>query len=200
VIAISDFTKNLEIQLGAKQITVIRPVVARHRPAVSPQADEDDDYKIAGSGPDSARLNELVRQMGLETTVQLLGHVEDDELDKLFEQCDVFVMVSREEGADVEGFGIVFLEAALRRKPSIAGRTGGVPDAVLDGVTGLLVDPGSAEDVAKALRALLTDPHRARSMGNRAFDRATTEFTEQRQAQRVRELFDRLVPAPSVER
>jgi phosphatidylinositol alpha-1,6-mannosyltransferase len=104
--------------------------------------------------------------------VVFAGPVHDDHLPALYALADVFAMVSREQagGCDVEGFGLVFLEAAACGKPTVGGRSGGIPDAVCEGHTGLLVDPLSTDDTAGALARLLTDPGLASEQGNNGRD------------------------------
>jgi phosphatidylinositol alpha-1,6-mannosyltransferase len=92
---------------------------------------------------------------------------------------DVFVMACRNRwfGLEQEGFGIVFLEAAAAGVPQIAGNSGGAPDAVVDGVTGLVVDaPRDAGAVAEAIRAVLADPMQRRRMGRAARTRVQESF------------------------
>ena len=97
-----------------------------------------------------------------------MGEVADSDLSDYYALCDIFIMPNREEGAgDVEGFGIVFLEAGWMGKPVIGGRSGGVPDAVKDGETGLLVDGRSVPEIEEAVARLLSDPALARSMGDK---------------------------------
>jgi phosphatidylinositol alpha-1,6-mannosyltransferase len=89
-------------------------------------------------------------------------------------------------GQDWEGFGIVFLEAALSGRPSVAGRTGGAGDAVVDGVTGLLVDPESPDELTNALRRLLADRTLREQLGGAGLERARTQFTSGAAAARLR--------------
>ena len=76
-----------------------------------------------------------------------------------------------------ESFGMVLLEAAACGRPAVASRVGGIPSAVLDGETGLLVPPGDVEALAEALTVVLNDDDLARSLGKRAAERARTEFS-----------------------
>jgi phosphatidylinositol alpha-1,6-mannosyltransferase len=89
-------------------------------------------------------------------------------------------------GADWEGFGIVFLEAALSRRPSIAGRSGGAGDAVVDEVTGLLVDPESPHELTHALRRLLQDDQLRDRLGRAGQEMARTRFTSGAAAESLR--------------
>jgi phosphatidylinositol alpha-1,6-mannosyltransferase len=134
-------------------------------------------YVIAGDGPDRARLEELVRRAGLDAAVRFAGAIADDELPAWYSLGDVFVMPSRSEPPDVEGFGIVFLEAAACGRPVVAARAGGVPDAVVDGVSGLLVEPGDDRGLARALAELLADPARRAELGRRGRERVLGELT-----------------------
>jgi phosphatidylinositol alpha-1,6-mannosyltransferase len=87
-------------------------------------------------------------------------------------------MPSREqlEANDVEGFGIIFLEASACAKPIVGGRAGGIPDAVVDGVTGLLVDPHDPRDIANAIGRLLADHDLATRLGNEGRARVVRAF------------------------
>lgn len=136
-------------------------------------------YTVAGAGPDRPRLQALIETLNLQSQVRLVGRVEDPH--ELFRQCDIFCMVNRElESGEREGFGIVFLEAGLHRKPSIAGRSGGAVDAVLDGKTGMLVNPDDPAETADAIRQLMNDKELRARLGSAARAFAET-FTEQRQ-------------------
>ena len=135
-------------------------------------------YLIAGEGRDRQMLEVLARDCGVADHVVFAGAVPDDLLPDLYSICDLFVMPSRErrQEADVEGFGIVYLEANACGKPVIGGRAGGVPDAVQHGETGLLVDPVDSAAIAEAICSLLSDPEKARRMGLRGRERVLREF------------------------
>jgi phosphatidylinositol alpha-1,6-mannosyltransferase len=96
-------------------------------------------------------------------------------------------MISRSipDTGDIEGFGIVYLEANLLKKPVIAGDSGGVPDAVVHGQTGLLVDPTDSQAVAVALITLLQDRALAQQLGQQGYDRVVTEFSSDAAAEKV---------------
>ena len=101
--------------------------------------------------------------------VILTGSVPWEELPAHYDAGDVFAMPcrTRRGGLEVEGLGIVFLEASATGLPVVAGRSGGSPDAVLDGETGHVVDGRSVADVAAVISRLLGDPARGRAMGER---------------------------------
>jgi phosphatidylinositol alpha-1,6-mannosyltransferase len=89
------------------------------------------------------------------------------------------------EQGNAEGFGIALLEAAVFRKPTVGGRSGGIPDAVEDGVTGILVDPLKPEEMARAVIRILKDPELAARLGEAGYERATSEFTWDRVVERI---------------
>ncbi|TKJ20434.1 glycosyltransferase family 4 protein [Blastococcus sp. CCUG 61487] len=122
---------------------------------------------LVGGGPDEAALHRAVARRGLERSVVLTGAVDAAELPAHYAAGDVFAMPcrTRRAGLDVEGLGMVFLEAAACGRPVVAGTSGGAPEAVQEGVTGHVVDPRSTDAVASTLAGLLDDPVRARAMG-----------------------------------
>lgn len=135
-------------------------------------------YIVAGDGPERDRLDTTARALGVAERIRMLGAV--DELTKwaAYGLCDLFVMPNRLLGGrDWEGFGIVFLEAALTGRPVIAGRTGGAPEAVVEGVTGLLVDPEQPGELTGAIRRLLDDAVLRGRMGRAGAARVRAEFS-----------------------
>lgn len=122
-------------------------------------------YVVAGEGPDRARLLEMAARLGLGDRVRFVGRIGDGELASALSAADVFVMPARSEPPDIEGYGLVFLEANACGTPVIGARAGGVPDAIVHGETGLLVEPGHVQGVAHACIELLADPARATRMG-----------------------------------
>jgi phosphatidylinositol alpha-1,6-mannosyltransferase len=122
-------------------------------------------YAIAGQGTYRPALESLAREHGMGGRVHFLADVSDGDLPMAYALADVYVGVSRLTARDVEGFGIALLEASASGKPVVAGRSGGMPDAVREGETGLLVDPEDPESVARAIGGLLDDPARGRAMG-----------------------------------
>ncbi|CAL9566112.1 glycosyltransferase family 4 protein [Streptomyces sp. enrichment culture] len=121
---------------------------------------------IVGGGPDEERLRALARRYA-DGHVVFAGGLEHASTAPYYAAADVFAMPcrTRKAGLEAEGLGIVFLEAAASGLPVVAGDSGGAPDAVLDGVTGTVVDGRDARAVAGAVSALLRDPARAGAMG-----------------------------------
>jgi phosphatidyl-myo-inositol dimannoside synthase len=142
-------------------------------------------YVIAGDGPEAESLKALSRRLGVERAVHFAGVVTDEELSLWYSLSDVFVMPSRSDPPDVEGFGIVFLEAAACERPVVAARAGGIPDAVAHGVTGVLVPPGDAAALGAELAALLADPARRAELGRRGRERVLADFTWDRVVDRT---------------
>jgi len=135
-------------------------------------------YLIAGGGPYRGELEKLAMDLGVLDRIVFAGRVSDEDLPDLYALCEVFVMVSRAriEENDVEGFGIVLLEASACGKPVIGGQSGGVADALADGVSGLLVDPLSQGEITEALARLLTDGDLAKRLGEQGRSRVVNEF------------------------
>jgi phosphatidylinositol alpha-1,6-mannosyltransferase len=122
---------------------------------------------LVGGGPLDARLRRAISERGLTRSVVLTGPVLPADLPAYYAAGDVFAMPcrTRRAGLDVEGLGMVFLEAAACGRPVVAGTSGGAPEAVDDGVTGHVVDPRDPAAVAGAITGLLGDPAKARAMG-----------------------------------
>lgn len=124
---------------------------------------------LVGGGPYRGELESLAGRLGVRDSVHLTGSVPWPELPAHFDAGDVFAMPcrTRRRGLDVEGLGMVYLEASATGLPVVAGDSGGAPDAVLDGETGFVVPGRSVRDLAVRLIELLTDPDRARAMGEK---------------------------------
>jgi phosphatidylinositol alpha-1,6-mannosyltransferase len=143
---------------------------------------------IGGDGRERQRLERLAADSLVD--VRVLGRVSDDDRGALLGAADVFVMACRNRwgGLEQEGFGIVFLEAAAFGVPQVAGDSGGAPEAVLDGRTGLVVeDPADPGVVAEAIRTLLADPALRRRMGRAARTRVQESFDTDVLASRLAE-------------
>ena len=141
-------------------------------------------YLIAGNfqdNPYTRSLQQFILAHGLRD-VQFLGAVTDEELRSLYRSASAFVLTPRQEGLHFEGFGLVYLEAGAYGLPVVGTRTGGVPDAIREGETGLLVDPEDMEGLSAALLQLLGVPDLARKLGQ-ANRRWAEELTWERTAQ-----------------
>ncbi|MFD5161456.1 glycosyltransferase family 4 protein [Streptomyces hawaiiensis] len=132
-------------------------------------AEPDTVLLIVGGGPYEKDLRRLAHETGVTSAVRFTGAVPWSELPAHYGAGDVFAMPcrTRRGGLDVEGLGIVYLEASATGLPVVAGDSGGAPDAVLDGETGWVVRGGSPEDAADRITALLGDAELRRRMGER---------------------------------
>ena len=186
--------RELGIPDGARVLATVGRLVRRKgvdRVLVSLASGALDDpavrYVVAGSGPERDRLEEMARELGLGDRVHFLGRVDEPTKWAVHALADVFVMPCGDrDGGQWEGFGIVFLEAAVLGVPSVAGASGGAAEAVEHGRTGLVVEPDSGAELQEALRELLSDEARRREMGRHARERARRDFSWERAADEVR--------------
>jgi phosphatidylinositol alpha-1,6-mannosyltransferase len=153
-------------------------------------------YLLVGEGRDEASLRDLATSLGVAEHVKFMGVIEDwNCLRELYNICDAYIMTSRlqiKEGS-VENFGIAFLEANSCGKPVIGGRSGGVPEAVLEGQTGLLVDPESTEAITEAIIAILDDGDLARRLGEAGRRRVVEELNWRQVGIRMEKVCRRVV-------
>jgi phosphatidylinositol alpha-1,6-mannosyltransferase len=168
------------------QDTLIRalPAIARRVPGTV--------LLVVGGGPDAARLRALTAAHGLQESVRFVGGVSAEDLPSWYGVGDVFAMPcrTRRKGLDVEGLGMVFLEASACGLPVVAGDSGGAPDAVLDGITGRTVDGHSPGGVAHCVAAILDDPTAAATMGARGRQWVLEEWGWDEQVRRLAALLD----------
>jgi phosphatidylinositol alpha-1,6-mannosyltransferase len=124
---------------------------------------------LVGDGPYRAELDRLSGRLGLQEAVLFSGPVPWEELPGYYDAADVFAMPcrTRRGGLDVEGLGIVYLEASATGLPVVGGDSGGAPDAILDGETGYVVPGGDEQALAARLIELLNDPVDAAAMGDK---------------------------------
>jgi glycosyltransferase involved in cell wall biosynthesis len=126
---------------------------------------------IVGDGSDRRRIEEKSLSLGLGDSVIFTGPIPDGQLHALYRDCEFFVMPS-----SGEGFGLVYLEAMRAGKACIAA-CGAAAEVIEDGVTGLLVNPNSPQEVSDAVQALASSPQRARQMGAAGYQRFLAKFT-----------------------
>lgn len=137
-------------------------------------------YIIAGRGEDFERLKDLAKKANKifgRNMINIIGGVSEAEKNLLMELSSVFIMPSREISGDYEGFGIVYLEANLAHLPVIAGKSGGVTDAVEDSLNGLLVDPNDTRDIASAILKLKNNKELVNNLAKNGFIRAKKDFS-----------------------
>ncbi|MDO8864236.1 glycosyltransferase family 4 protein [Haliea sp. E1-2-M8] len=140
-----------------------------------------------GSAGDYRRLNDLVGRLNLAEHVRLLGQVHN--VPEWLNICEFFVQPSIEEG-----FGLVFVEAGACRKAVVATAVGGIKDIIVDGQTGLLVEPRDADALAAAMDCLLQAPKRTSAFGEAGLHRVQASFSLDSMAAKYDGLFQNLVP------
>lgn len=160
--------------------TLIRAMgfIRRRHPAAS--------LIVVGRGPDRRRLERMAARRSPGAVV-FTGEVGDADLPAYYAAADVFAgpCRSRYVGLETEGFGIVFLEAAASAKAAVSGRSGGTPEAVVDGVTGRVVDGRLPMAVGDAVAGLLDSPGLAAAMGRKGRERVERDFAWPRLAARL---------------
>jgi len=147
-------------------------------------------YFIIGVGDKEKYLKDLAAKLNLNDKVFFLGSLSHSDKHAWLEASDIFAMPARRIGNDFEGFGIVYLEANLHSKPVIAGLSGGIKDAVVDGETGLLVNPQNAFEISKALSLLSKNRELRERLGRQGKERVVLEFGWEKQA---RKFYDSLI-------
>ncbi len=149
-------------------------------------------YAIVGEGPEKNNLMELVRSLNLQDRVTFTGYVGTQELEEYYALCDLFVMAGRKTEEFIEGFGLVFIEASLRGKPVIGTRVGGIPEAIEDGYTGMVIEPENPSLLAQQIGEILRDPDSMRRLGSSGKkwveDQFTTDVMARHNAQLLAEI------------
>jgi phosphatidylinositol alpha-1,6-mannosyltransferase len=159
-------------------IAALRYVVERHPDVV---------YLVCGEGPDRARLEAIARHYRVQSHVIFAGAIPFDRVRDYYNLCDCFVLLTRTdlETPNVEGFGIVFLEAAACGKPAIGGASGGIGDAVENGAGGWLVDPTDDRAIADVMLQGLAEPGVFHREGEKARARALGSLTWRHLAEKI---------------
>ena len=124
--------------------------------SVMPRLPEDVVLLVVGEGPEMADIAQAIDERGLNNRVRLAGRVDESMLMRALAGSDVFVMPNIPVAGDMEGFGVVMLEAGLLDLPTVASGIEGILDVITDGVNGLLVAPGDEEGFAEAIRRCLS--------------------------------------------
>jgi glycosyltransferase involved in cell wall biosynthesis len=164
---------------GVRHVIDAAPRVLRSVPELT--------VDLVGSGDDVPSLKRYVRSKGLERVVHFHDALGAPELAERYRRAGVVVLAST---ASAESFGMALLEAGACGRPVVASRVGGVPNAVVDGETGLLVPPGDVDALADALTAVLVDDDLARFLGRRAEERARAEFAWESRVDATREILE----------
>jgi phosphatidyl-myo-inositol dimannoside synthase len=157
-------------------------------------------YLIVGQGSYRTQLEKLATSLAVRDRVIFAGWVPAEDLPDIYALTDVFVMPSREqlEVCDVEGFGLVFLEASACAKPVVGGRSGGISDAIVEDVTGLLVNPHDPEDIANALARILCNNELAIRFGQQGRSWVMNHFNWTHVADRVQGILQAVLRERSI--
>ena len=147
----------LEWHKGIDTVMKALPAIRAMHPATR--------YAIVGMGDLLPKFQQLHRELGLGDAVRFLTGVPDDDLPAIYNAADLYVGASRRYDLLAEGFGIALVEASASGLAVVGGRSGGVPDAVREGETGILVDPDDPAAVAAGINELLTNPERRKQLG-----------------------------------
>jgi len=172
----------LEWHKGIDAVIRALPAVRAAFPHAPPR------YAVAGAGPQRARFEGLAAELGVGDSVRFLGFVPDEQLPALYNAVDLYVGASRRVELLVEGFGIALLEASACGLAVVGGRSGGVPDAVRDGETGVLVESGDPAAVAAGITRLLGDAELRGRMGAAGRRAVETYYNWDRVAQDLRRI------------
>jgi len=152
-------------------------------------------YLVIGDGEERARLEELKDGLGLRSHVCFLGDIKNSQLPAFYVAADLFILPSCEISGDIETFGISFIEAGACSKPVIGGRSGGISDAVIDGKTGLLVDPHNISEISETITRLLTNKELALKLGLNGRRRVEEEFDWSKVGERLENYLKQVLKA-----
>ena len=144
-------------------------------------------YTVVGTGQEEMALTNEIKALGLSDRVRLTGAVDDEDLPRLYREADLFVLPTRPDPTDREGFGIVYLEAGWFGLPSVATDLPGVNEAVIQDETGWLLKEVEATNpvaVAHLLKRIICAPDRLREIGEGARARVQSQFTSTKEMQR----------------
>ena len=147
-------------------------------------------YAIVGDGDDRARLEALAAGEGQEQHVQFLGAVDEDCMIQCYQQCDLFVLANRQDGEDIEGFGIVLVEAQACGKPVVAGASGGTAETMRAPDTGRIVPCEGVDALADVVATLLADAPLRTRMGASAREWAASRLDWPALTRQAAQLFD----------
>jgi len=122
-------------------------------------------YAVIGGGEEKQKLESLTEELSLKDNVLFMSEISDEQMIQAYQQCDVFALPNRTVGLDIEGFGMVLVEAQACAKPVIAGDSGGTAETMVIGKTGYIVDCTQPEPIAEKLITLLQEPEQCTKLG-----------------------------------
>jgi len=136
-------------------------------------------YVIGGTGKMKDKWEKIAIKNNIEKYVKFVGYIPENDLPKYYSMCDVFIMpsIEIEKAGEVEGFGITFLEANACGKPVIGSKSGGIGDAIIDGETGILVNPNNPKEIKDSILKILKNPIYAHKLGENGRIRIEKELS-----------------------
>ena len=137
-------------------------------------------YILIGDGQETLYLKNLTKQFNLESQIEFLGSCDLEKRNKFYKLSDIFLMPVETKENNIEGFGIVFLEANFYKVPVIGTATGGVVEAIVDGETGLLIKPNDLNDLVEKILYLYENENVRKKMGEKGHNRAINEYSWQK--------------------
>lgn len=146
-------------------------------------------YAIVGSGDELNALKKQVSDLSLENNVIFHSEINDQEMIQCYQQCDVFILPNRTVGNDIEGFGMVLVEAQACGKPVIAGDSGGTAETMKIGETGIIIDCTSPNLIANKLTTLLSAPQKCITMGDKGRTHTTNHLDWEVHTKNAKALF-----------
>lgn len=146
-------------------------------------------YAVVGDGDCKDELLRLVEELRLHDHVQFLSEISDQDMINCYQQCDLFILPNRTIGQDIEGFGMVLVEAQSCAKPVIAGDSGGTKETMLVGETGIIVDATAAQNIADAVVNILADAQKLKEMGAKGREHVTQNLDWKALVCKANELF-----------
>lgn len=154
----------------------------------------DCNLKIAGSGPLEIMLKEMVNRYGLDSRIMFLGALPHTEVPDFLTSLDLFVLPCKQDAnGDMDGIPVVLMEAMMLGVPVISTNISGIPELVIDQVTGLLTNPADADGLAQAINKFCSDPQLQKEISAKALKKVEQEFSQMINAQRLDKLFKSIV-------
>lgn len=145
--------------------------------------------RLVGDGPDRPSLQEMIHDLGLADRVSLEGAVNQDRIQKFYQQADVFVLPSF-----AEGIPVVLMEAMAIEVPCVTTRITGIPELIRDGIDGLLVTPSDDEELAAAITRMIHDPELCRQLGQAGRRRVLSRYDLRTNVGHLADVFRRRLP------
>lgn len=148
-------------------------------------------YVIIGHGESRPYLEQLIASLDLQDHVQMLTDCDDETMIKCYQHCDVFILPNRTEGQDIEGFGMVLVEAQACAKPVIAGDSGGTKETLIPGKTGEIIDATNTTSLIDVINGFIIDPGRCKAYGSAGREHAVKSFDWENAAINAKAVFRR---------